>query len=188
MKIEAGDYTFKLWIQAEESKFLCSTLQLGNYGVVITKNNVRIDSGKSNLYEDLGIAREEFLDLIVEGTKQVIAEKLQREIDKNSSTPIRSFVYLAGDDSIVAGTKFYGFTQHDIFKKISNKWHLLQSDGRVYVHTREVFPEFADEDDYYDYIAYDRGGYTVIGFDFDANTKRIEIICNKIKANQETDE
>lgn len=184
--VEVGDYTFKFLMYSEVNQYLCSALQIINYNVEVLKNNVLINSDKTNLYEDLGITKEEFLDLIVEETKELIAKKLQRIFNEDGpATPIRSFIFFAINDRTSLVASFYGFTEHDIFKRISDSYPLLHhqvwDNGEIYVHTRELFLKYAPK-----YVPEHADGFAkdVVGFDFHANTSLIKTIYNKIKANQ----
>ena len=181
--IEAGDYSFDFYIASGKLNHLHSGLMLFNYDIEIFRDGSYIYPQKHNLYKDLGITKDEFKTLLVEGTKKVIEEDLYFETYNNRQlTQICSFVFFAEKVKYNPNENKYGFSQHDIFKEISDDYLRLHSQGyngeKTYVHVRELFLR-----SYYDSIG--NKHYT---FDFHADTALIETICDKIKANQETDE
>ena len=180
-EIEAGDYSFVFSIAASDFEHFCSGIQLFNYNIEIFRDGSYVDPHNSDIYKDLGISEEEFKTLLVEGTKRVIEELLNEITNKDGSTQIRSFVFFAVEDGCDTYKNRYGFSQHAIFKEISDDYLRIHSQGYdgglMYVHTRELILR----------SNYDSNNVKYFSFDFHADTTLIETICNKIEANQETD-
>ena len=175
--IKAGDYTFRVSINVDELNPFCLGLQLAYYSFQIYKGQKYVEPHNSDIYKDLGITRDEFLELIVQSTRQVIESLLYKEIEKNPSALIRSFIFFAGDESDAPHLNKYGFSEHDIFKEISDAFHFVHSYGydgeKVYVHTCQLVSKYS----------FDQDG-NVIEFDFFADYEIIEEIRDKIEANR----
>ena len=175
--IKAGKYTFRVSLNVDELNPFCLGLQLAYYSFQIYKGQKYIKPHNSDIYKDLGISKEEFFELIVQSTRQVIEGLLYKEIEKNPSALIRSFIFFAGDESNAAHLNRYGFTEHEIFQCISDNFHLVHSYGydgeKVYVHTCELVSQYS----------FDQDG-NVIEFDFCADDVLTEEIRSKIEINQ----
>ena len=175
-KIMAGDYVLYFYINAIELEHFQTGLQLAEYTYQIYKNGKYVDPKKTDIYKDLGITRDEFLELIEHGTRQMIADILSIILNRNPATPIRSFIFFASDSNKGAYNR-YGLSQHEIFERISDGHRLVHSydsdGGKIYVHTCQLVSK----------NSFEPNG-NVFEFDYYADYEKIEEIRDKIEANQ----
>ena len=173
----AGDYVLYFYINANEFEHFHTGLQLAEYTYQIYKKGKYVDPKKTDIYKDLGITREEFLELVEHATRQMIADVLSIILDRNPATPIRSFIFFASDESNDVYRNRYGLSQHEIFQRISDGHRLVHSydsdGGKIYAHTCELVSK----------NSFEPNG-NVFEFDFFADYEIIEEIRDKIEANQ----
>ena len=178
-KILAGDYVLYFYINAIELEHFQTGLQLAEYTYQIYKKGKYVDPKKTDIYNDLGITRNEFLELIEHATRQMIADILSIILNRNPATLIRSFVFFASDSNKGAYNR-YGINQHEIFERISDGYRLIHSydsdGGKIYVHTCELVSKYSFE-----------SNGNVFAFDFYADEEVIREIRDKIEANRFTD-
>ena len=179
-KILAGDYVFYFYVNAVELEHFQTGLQLAEYTIQIYKKGKYVNPKKTDIYNDLGITRDEFLELVEHATRQMIADVLSIILDRNPATPIRSFIFFASDESNDVYRNRYGLSQHEIFERISDGYRLVHSydsdGGKIYVHTCEIVSK----------SGFEPNG-NIFAFDFYADYEIIEQIRDKIEANRFTD-